>query len=411
MTISPVARAHGLHLAGATRTRGPSLSTTLQPTPSTRHPAETHSAPLKVLFCTDNFGVGGTELNAVRTAERLVRRGIPLEVAALQAAGPLRSRYDALGIPVHAFPVPNLYGPRAVQQGLRFARLIRRGGFDVVHAHDIYSNIFSGIWGRVGGARALVASRRWGADSTQGRLSRLNALAQRHAAMVLANSAAVATLAHQEGAASDRVAVIPNFLEPDAFAPPMDRATWRGSLGIPAEAWVVGIVARLSPVKDHATLLAAWREVRAAISGAHLAIIGDGPLRAELEQHAAALGPSVTFCGELPNRPNLHGLFDVSVLTSVSEGFPNTLAEAMAAGRPVVATAVGGVPDVVLNGRTGLLVPARAPERLAAALIQLGRDPDQAAVLGSAGASSARDRFAEESVISDLLRLYRRAAR
>lgn len=360
--------------------------------------------------------MGGTELNAVRTAERLDRNRVSLQVVSLQESGPLRGRYDAAGIPVTVFPLRNMYGPAAIRQGLRLASWFRRERPDVVHCQDIYSNIFVGFWARLAGMRNLIASRRWGSDSSKPRLDALNRFFSRRATRLLANSTQVGrSLVEREGYAADKLAILPNFLEPAAFDPVSadQRARWRTSLGIPPGSWVAGIVARLTPVKNHALLLRAVRRLTDARPELGIVIVGDGPERAPLEAMAAAsgLGARVTFTGTLANRPNPHALFDISVLTSWSEGFPNSVVEAMAAGRAVVATDVGGVRDAVVDGGTGLLVPAGDDTRLADAIGQLHHEPALADRLGREGQRVAREQFSEEVVLNRLIALYEELAR
>ena len=371
--------------------------------------------PLRVLFCTDNFGIGGTELNAVRTAEALVRRGVELEVAALQADGPLRARYDAAGIPVHSFPLANLYGPGAVRQGIRFAGLVRQGGFDVIHCHDIYTNIFAGFWARRGGAPAVIASRRWGLDSTQGRLDQLNRRAQRRSSRVLANSNEVAEMVRGDGVRPQHVAVVPNFLDADAFLAPSvpDLAEWRRASGIPAGAALLGIVARLAPVKNHESLFRALATIAPGFPALNLAVVGDGPLRSSLEALARELKLEnrIHFVGMVPHRPNVNHYLDLVALSSISEGFPNTIAEAMAAGRAVVATAVGGVKDVVIDGETGVLVAAGDDGALADALAARLGDPEGTARMGLWARELASERFAEDVVLPRLMALYQELKR
>ena len=373
-------------------------------------------SPLRVLFCTDNLGVGGTELNAVRTAERLVAFGVDLQVALLGSDGPLRDRYAALDVPVHPFPIDSLYGPSAVRQGRAFATFCRAGGVDVLHCHDAYSNVFGSIWGRAARVPGIIVSRRWGASHNNAKLRLANRLAYRLASRVLANSASVGTsLVRDEGVARDRVVVVPNFVEAEAFGPPSagERAALRAALGLPASGRVVGVVARLDPVKDHATLVRAFALLAAKLPDVHLAIVGDGPCRAALEALAAELGPAgrIHFAGMQPNRPNPHHLFDVSALTSLSEGFPNSVVEAMAAARPVVATDVGGMRDALVDGVTGRLVPAGDPPALADALAGVLGDPAGSQAMGRAGRERAESLFSAEPVIAGLLSLYGGLAR
>jgi glycosyltransferase involved in cell wall biosynthesis len=240
-------------------------------------------------------------------------------------------------------------------------------------------------------------------------------LAYRMADRVVGNSPSVARLIETEGGVpSSRVVTIPNFLDPQAFDELScdERSRFLSELGVPDGAFVIGIVARLTPVKDHSTLLRTIALLRSRIPSLHAVLVGDGPERARLTGEVQALGiePIVHFAGERPPAPNLHGLFDVSILCSTSEAFPNSILEAMAASRPVVATKVGGNPDAVREGETGLLVPAANPEALADAIFRLYAAPDERARFGEAGRVAARDGYAAPAVIDQVERLYEQLA-
>lgn len=387
-----------------------SSSLAVPPVPRPAEVGRRANRALRVVFCCDNLGIGGTELNAARTAERLARDyGVSVDVVLLGADGPLRARYEAAGITVHPFSIPNLYGPAAIREGIRFARFLRERRIDVLHCHDMYSNVFGAVWGRAAGVRRIIASRRWWASLPQAKLRVANRIAYRLAHAVLANSETVGrSLVESDGVRASKIGVVTNFLEPAAFAFPGDavRAAARAELGLAPGDRVIGIVARLDPVKDHATLLRAFAALEH--DALRLLLIGDGPCRASLEQLARELGCAerVCFAGTRPNRPNLHFLSDIAVLSSKSEGFPNSLAEAMAAGRPVVSTDVGGVADAVVEGETGLLVPPGNASALAAALTTLLDDPLMARRFGLAGESRARRLFGEPTVLPTLLALY-----
>src|SRR4051794_37230729 len=142
--------------------------------------------------------LGGTELNAVRTAERLDRDRFDLRVLCLDANGPLVERYRAMGVPVVEMPVESLYGLTMLTTGLRAARYFRREGVQIVHAHDMYSNIFAAIWGRIARVPVVVASRRWWHSLPNRKLQLGNRVAFRLSNAVLANSAAVARSVHEE---------------------------------------------------------------------------------------------------------------------------------------------------------------------------------------------------------------------
>jgi glycosyltransferase involved in cell wall biosynthesis len=159
--------------------------------------------------------------------------------------------------------------------------------------------------------------------------------------------------------------------------------------------------------KDHATLLRAVAQLTARRAGLHVILIGDGPCRVGLERLARELDISARthFAGTRSNLPNLHHFFDVSVLASLTEGFPNSLVEAMAAGRPVVATNVGGNSDAV-RASTGILVPPNDPNGFALALERLLADEDLRRRMGSAAQRIARAEYHVDTVIPFLEEMY-----
>lgn len=371
--------------------------------------------PLRVAFCIDNMNLGGTELNALRTAPHLLTAGVDLSVFCLSESGPLLERYAALGVRVDTLPLRSLCGRSALTAGRGMRRIIRNRRIGVVHAHDFYSNIFAGPWARSAGAR-FIASRRW----WEGPASRAQRWANRAsyilAHRVLANAPRIAALlTSQERVPEDRVVVIPNFVDDAAFDEPP--AGWvdqlAQELSLPEERVVIGVVANLSTIKDHATLLMAVAPLAPAHPNLYIVLVGnDGGSRASLERLAEGLGLAarVRFAGHLPNLPSPHHLFDISVLTSTSEGMPNSIIEAMAAARPVVATAVGAVPDAVVEGETGFLVPPSRPEILGERLAQLIHDGALRRRLGEAGRERADEKHRAHAAIGPLLEIYRSLA-
>src|SRR4029450_5279563 len=192
------------------------------------------------------------------------------------------------------------------------------------------------------------------------------------------SASVAASLRRDDWLNGDRVVVVPNFVDDHAFLPPSGdvRQQWARELDLAPDSLVVGIVASLLPIKDHATLLRALGILAPEWPTARLVVVGQGPELDNLRRLASELGIGglVRFAGLRPQVPSFHFLFDISVLSSVSEGFPNSLVEAMAAGRPIVATDVGGVRDAVRDGENGLLVPPGDSTAFAAALRRLLAD-------------------------------------
>jgi glycosyltransferase involved in cell wall biosynthesis len=173
-----------------------------------------------------------------------------------------------------------------------------------------------------------------------------------------------------------------------------DPADARRSLGFPPDVTIVGIVGRLVPIKNHALFFEAARAVLDEHPDTLFVVAGDGELRARLEADAASeLGGHVRFTGWVLSLPRLYAALDVVVLTSLNEGTPFSLIEAAAAGRPVVATDVGGVADAVVDGKTGIIVPSNDPQALARAISRLLADPALTAKMGEAGRQRATTAF------------------
>lgn len=366
---------------------------------------------LRIVHVLDNLNTGGTELNAVRTAERLDRERFEVQFVCLQAHGPLRARLDAAGIPVREMSIPSLLSAGAFRRGLELRSLVRQERIDVVHAHDPYANTLAAPWVRAAGRGAVIASHRWWRDVHRPRVRVANRLAYRFAHRVLANSHAVGNLVvNEEGVPRDRLVVIPNFVEEAAFTPlaPERRRELRTRFGLHDEDIAIGMIANLYPVKDHAMLLRAVARLAPAWPTLRVALFGDGGERERLQQQASAAGISghVIMPGRVPHEAGLPGLFDIGTLTSVEEGFPNFVVEAMAAGLPVVASNVGGIPDAVLQSETGFLVSSGDDAALAASLDALLRDPGLRQLMGAKGAARARSLYHIETVMPLLQNLY-----
>lgn len=377
-------------------------------------PAPRRLAPLRVLYVLDNLEIGGTELNAVRTAEQLDRSRFEVSFLCLRE-GPLRARLDAAGIPVRRLEVRGLASLSALRAGQEIRRIVRRERIDVVHAHDPYANVLAVPWARLARRVGVIASQRWWRNVHPTRVRVANRLSYSMAHRVLVNSAAIGELLVQrERVPRDKVVVVPNFVARDAFTPlpPARREQWRQRFGVADNAIAVGVVANLHPVKNHGMLLRALARVARERPRLTAVFVGDGSERASLEAQVRALGlgDQVRFAGRVAHEPGLPSVFDIVALPSREEGFPNAVVEAMAAGRPVVATAAGGTVDAVVPGQTGFLVPVDDDAAMADALERLASDVALRERLGAAGQRRAEERFTAEVVLGELGTLYAKLA-
>jgi len=291
----------------------------------------------------------------------------------------------------------------------RAARAIRRaaGRADVVHAHGLTA----GTCVALAGARPRVMTlHNVVLDETAGRSAPLlRALERRLPARMDRTIAVSAEIAERVPDPDDVVVIAPAGPAP---VPARDPAAVRRDLGV-GDAPLVVTVARLNAQKDLPTLFAAARRVLDARPEVRFVVVGGGPLEHELraEVERLGLGASVQLLGARPSAADEMAAADVFALSSIWEGSPLTVAEALLLGRPVVATAVGAVPEAVQDGTTGRLVAPRDPGALAAAILELLADPQQAQRLADAGRALAAERFATGPLVAAVEAVYREVLR
>jgi glycosyltransferase involved in cell wall biosynthesis len=355
-----------------------------------------------IVHVLSSFGVGGQERLALDLAALQHHRGHRVAVISLAPPpdGALAGEFGKAGIVVERVakrPGFDLTLPP------RLMRAFQRLGAEIVHTHNPQPLIYSAAAARIAGAAAIHTKHGVNPGSRGQRLLRRGA-AQLVSAFVAVSETTAEQARQQRDCAPARLHVIPNGIRLDKFAPdPELRAAVRAELGL-GDAWVVGTVGRLDEYKNHLMLI---RAMTPHFDGrTKLVIVGDGPMRDQLAKAVAALPDprAVLLTGQRMDVPRLLPAFDVFALPSSTEGLPLVVPEAMATGLPVVATAVGGLPNVLDDGITGLLT-AVEETALAAALVSL-RDPQRAATMGRAARAAALERFGAERMVDSYLELY-----
>lgn len=354
--------------------------------------------PIQVAVFMTRFQPGGTERQMIELIRRLDPQRFRVHVACFHRDGAWLPRVADRAAAVVEFPIRSFARPATAAQLIAFARWCRRERIAVVQTCDLYANIFGLPGAALAAVPVRLGSRREINPDKSAAQIWLQRQAYRCATKVVANSQAAQRALEQEGLAPESIAVIPNGVDLPSFA---ERSASRAVR-------TVVTVANLRPEKSHETLLASAATLIREYPDLRFRIVGDGPRRAALERLARARGleAHVEFLGHREDVPALLHQADAFVLPSRSEAFPNGVVEAMAAGLPVVASAVGGLLELVEDGRTGLLVAPGDPDQLTAALRRLVQQPALAAALGSAARETVRRRYAFERMVAAFEDLY-----
>lgn len=382
------------------------------------HPSPVHdstSTAQKPVICQvlHSLQVGGAEVLAARLARQL-RGSYRFLFVCLDQLGTLGEELRAEGFPVEVLERRPGLDWRSI---LRLARLLRREEVSLLHAHQ-YTPFFYALTARWLGGRIPILFTEHGRhfpDYPRRKRIFFNRLLLRRRDRVVAVGKAVReALIANEGIRADRIEVIYNGIDLDRFSQSNpDRDSVRREMGIGPNDLAIIQVARLDYLKDHLTAVRAIERVAARNPHVRLVLVGEGPERQKIEAevHSRQLTAHVHFLGLRKDVARLVPAADVFLLTSISEGIPLTLIEAMAAGLPVVSTSVGGVPEVVLDRQTGLLAPAGDDSALAEHILSLTTDAAARQRMGQAGRQRAHSLFAEENMHASYRGLYEEVLR
>jgi glycosyltransferase involved in cell wall biosynthesis len=356
--------------------------------------------PLRVTHVVLSLDCGGLERVVLSLAGAGRELDQDVSVLCLERPGTLAPQAEAMGAPVTSVDKP---------PGLRWdttdrvREVLRRFRPDVVHTHQMTALLYAGRAARrervpvVHTEHNNVASHQSKSWPRRLRTGLLWRCAGRYADRFCGVSREVVEAAGAYGTIRRRkLAHIPNGIDTAAFAAvEVDRPAVRAALGVAPDAPVVGTVGRLVEVKQQGVLIRAFAQILPEFLAARLVLVGDGPLRAELEglTRSLGLGAAAVFAGYRPDPERYLTAMDVFALPSRAEAMPLVLPEAWAAGLPCVASRVGGIPDLVEDGKTGLLVEPGDVNGLAARLRQLLADPPAARAMGQAGRAVARARY------------------
>ncbi len=365
---------------------------------------------IRVLYVIDKMGRAGAQRHLVEALGLLDRTVFEPAVVCLESRGVLGDEVVRLGIPLAVLGVGSWAGVGAIAGVLALGRRIREFRPDIVHCYLFTASVVVPPLARLARVPVVLTARRDLGEWRGVRHVLLNRAANVFTDAVLANSSEVVDVTvRAERVPRERVRLIHNGIgpRPDCRADP----GWRERLGVSREAFLVGSLFNIRPVKDPMTLLEAFRIVADARSDARLVVGGrvrDEALGARMEEFLDEHGlrGRVYLPGRVDDTEPFLDALDVYVSSSRAEGFSNSILEAMRAGLPVVATAVGGALDQVEPGKTGLLVPVGDPAACAAALLELAADEGRRRRIGESGRRRQRELFSGEGMRSRTEALY-----
>jgi glycosyltransferase involved in cell wall biosynthesis len=378
---------------------------------------------VRLLLLVHGLPMGGTEVMVAHLARRFRTQRLEVTIGCLDEVGDLGRALLAEGFSVELYSRRGGFDPILP---FKIARSVRRGRVDLVHAHQ-YTPFFYGVLAKILTGAPLIFTEHGRAYPDVAGIRRrvFNRFFSRLVNRVTAVSLAVRESLDrvERGFDPESIEIIHNGIDLDLYPPlgDLQREEARRRLGLPAPAPVIGTVGRLHPVKNHALLLRAFRMVLFDHPEAVLVVVGDGPERVRLEALADDLGvrSAVRFLGTRSDVGRILPAFDVFALSSFSEGMPMTLIEAMAASVPIVSTAVGGIAEIVRNGREGVLIDGIPPfvdvgeleaseyvSQFALALKRVVAAPDWARQLAANARKRAEHEFALDRICRQYLALY-----
>lgn len=307
-------------------------------------------------------------------------------------------------------PTAKFYSAHGLKQIDKLVKIAKREKVDVIHTFFEKSEVMGWLTSRLAGVPVWITSWRDLGFKRKPIYRKIFGVAAKSCSKCVANCQAIKNeLIRREKLTEKRIAVIYNGLDFARYAMPAINDTLRSELQVPNDVPIVGMIADMNfEIKGHRYFIEAARRVSDRIPNVEFILVGDGALRKRFERLAEDLGieQKVHFLGKRGDIPRILSSLNVSVLCSTSEGFSNVILESMAAAKPVVATDVGGSPEIVIDGVTGYLVPPANSHELAKGIMEILKDEQKARKMGEAGRDEVKRRFSVERMVAEHEKLY-----
>ena len=358
---------------------------------------------IKLLHFIQGLEIGGLEIMVVSLLERIDRSQYRPSICCYDSLGSLSQGLSEKGIGVHLLKrrpgIDYLYP-------FKLARYLRKSKIDILHLHNPTALFYGTLAGKIAGIPCIIYTEHGRDFSSSSKVKIANRILCRMVdKIVVVAECGKRYLVEHEGVNEKKIIKIYNGIDSKKFGTRQEVTLIRRELGITDDQSLIGIVARLDPIKNHTCLIRAMKIIATRLPEAVLLIIGDGALRSELESLTAKLQLQnhIKFLGARNNIAELLSVMDVFVLSSLSEGLSLTLIEACAAARPIVATDVGGNAEIVEHESNGLLVPSDQPEVMAKAILEILNDKGKSKLMGEMG----KKKFEEEFTLDVMVKKYK----
>jgi len=362
---------------------------------------------MRILYIISGDVWGGAEAQASSLILGLQKLSFSTLNVILFNYGRLATTLHQKGVPINIIPEAGGTSAQIVYRCFRYVRALRP---DIVHVHGFKENLLGGLGARFGGAKAIIRTFHGmgliGARIKYDAVEKINAFFLSNA--IIAVSEDLKKRLTSLGFPKRKIMVIHNGVLPVQTVSSQKIATLKNSFMIPSDVSVIGTVGRLVAVKDHKTFLDGAKIILRTNKKTRFIIVGDGPMKSELEAYANSIGieNEVCFAGFRTNIADFLGMFDIFAMTSLHEGIPMALLEAMSLSKPVIVTKVGGIPEIVKDSTSGILIPPRNPDALAEACLKVLADTNLVRKLGTRAMQAIQEHYSIEFCVNKTKKLY-----
>lgn len=364
---------------------------------------------IKIAFVIDDLGLGGAQRQLLELVKRLDRRRFqPVVFALSEKKIHLKEAVEKSGAEVILI---DQKGKVSVPVLFKLWKMFRRLSPTIVHTYLFTADFYGRLAARMAGVPILISSVRSTEPDKKGHYILVDRCLGKWCDAVVANASCISELLTvREKISKSKIHTIHNGVDLARFPYPMQNGHLRKTLGFPEASLILGTIGRLGPEKDHRTLLYAIAELYKMNVRPYLVLIGDGPLYEPLVHLSEKLGIAsyLRWLGPRSDIPELLAGIDLFVLPSRYEGCPNVVLEAMAAGKCIVATRVGGTPEVIENGETGVLVRPGEVQEFVDAISFFKRHPERISVMGEKARRAISEQFTVERMVQKTEALYDR---